>query len=304
MDTISDFEVFRAIVDSGGISAAAEALQSSPPAVSRRLASLEKKLGVRLAERQSRRFRLTDEGTLLYERCCAILEQIREAEAEVASRGGAARGLLRVGAPCEFGFRHISCLMATFAQKHPALDAHLTLSDAGLEVAADGFDLVLRFGLPEDIGTIARRIASTPRVLCASPAYLTKYGSPNTPADLAQHKCLRFSRRHRLMDLWTFTKNGQDHPVKVGGSLSSANGDVLHAWALAGEGLSLEARWDVEEDLAAGRLVEVLPGYRASDLELYAVFAPGKTIIPRIRMFVDYVAQELARLFPFDDKMQ
>jgi LysR family transcriptional activator of dmlA len=79
---------------------------------------------------------------------------------------------------------------------------------------------------------------------------------------------------------------------------------VLHAWALAGEGLSLEARWDVEEDLAAGRLVEVLPGYRASDLELYAVFAPGKTIIPRIRMFVDYVAQELARLFPFDDKMQ
>jgi len=298
MDAISDFEVFRAIVESGGISAAADALLSSPPAVSRRLASLEEKLGVRLAERQSRRFRLTDEGMLLYERSCSILELVREAEAEVASRGGSARGLLRVGAPCEFGFRHIAGLMASFSQKHPALDAHLTLSDAGLEVSADGFDLVFRFGLPEDIGMIARRIASTPRVLCGSPSYLAKYGTPATPADLADHKCLRFCRRHRLMDLWTFMKDGQEHPVRVGGSLSSANGDVLHAWALAGEGLSLEARWDVADELASGKLITVLSDYHASDLELYAVFAPGKTIIPRIRLFVDYVANELGKIFP------
>jgi LysR family transcriptional regulator, transcriptional activator for dmlA len=299
MDAISDFEVFRAIVESGGISAAADVLHSSPPAVSRRLASLEEKLGVRLAERQSRRFRLTDEGMLLYERSCSILELVREAEAEVASRGGSARGLLRVGAPCEFGFRHIAGLVASFSHKHPALDAHLTLSDAGLEVSADGFDLVFRFGLPDDIGMIARRIASTPRVLCGSPEYLANYGVPTTPSDLAEHKCLRFSRRHRLMDLWTFMKDGQEHSVRVGkGRLSSANGDVLHAWATAGEGLSLEARWDVADELASGELVEVLADYHASDLELYAVFAPGKTIIPRVRLFVDYVANELGKIFP------
>jgi LysR family transcriptional regulator, transcriptional activator for dmlA len=298
MDAISDFEIFRAIVESGGISAAADALQSSPPAVSRRLASLEEKLGVRLAERQSRRFRLTDEGSLLYERSCFILEQIREAEAEVASRGGSARGILRVGAPCEFGFRHIAGLMASFSQKHPALDAHLTLSDAGLEVGADGFDLVFRFGLPDDIGMIARRVASTPRVLCGSPGYLAKYGVPTTPADLVDHKCLRFSRRHRLMDLWTFTKDGEEYAVRVGGSLSSANGDVLHAWASAGKGLSLEAHWDVAEELASGNLVQVLSDYQTRNLELYAVFAPGKTIIPRIRLFVDYVASELGTMFP------
>jgi LysR family transcriptional regulator, transcriptional activator for dmlA len=298
MDAISDFEIFRAIVESGGISAAADALQSSPPAVSRRLASLEEKLGVRLAERQSRRFRLTDEGSLLYERSCFILEQIREAEAEVASRGGSARGILRVGAPCEFGFRHIAGLMASFSQKHPALDAHLTLSDAGLEVGADGFDLVFRFGLPDDIGMIARRVASTPRVLCGSPGYLAKYGVPTTPADLVDHKCLRFSRRHRLMDLWTFAKDGEEYAVRVGGSLSSANGDVLHAWASAGKGLSLEAHWDVAEELASGNLVQVLSDYQTRNLELYAVFAPGKTIIPRIRLFVDYVASELGTMFP------
>lgn len=298
MDTISDFEVFRAIVDSGGISAAAEALQSSPPAVSRRLAALEEKLGVRLAERQSRRFRLTDEGLLLYERSCTILEQIREAEAEVASRGGTARGILRVGAPCEFGSRYVAPLMASFSQKHPALDAHLTLSDCGLEVSQDGFDLVLRFGLPDDVGMIARRIASTPRVLCATPGYLARHGVPEVPSDLARHKCLRFSRRHRLMDLWTFVKDDEEHSIKVGGSLSGANGDVVHAWALAGEGLSLEARWDVEEELASGKLMEVLSEYRASDLDLYAVFAPAKTIIPRIRLFVDYLIQEIGRTFP------
>jgi LysR family transcriptional regulator, transcriptional activator for dmlA len=298
MDTISDFEVFRAIVDAGGISAAAEALQSSPPAVSRRLAALEERLGVRLAERQSRRFRLTDEGLLLYERSCTILEEIREVEAEVASRGGTARGILRIGAPCEFGARYVAPLVASFSQKHPALDAHLTLSDCGLELSQDGFDLVLRFGLPEDVGMIARRIASTPRVLCATPGYLQKHGVPQTPSDLTTHKCLRFSRRHRLMDLWTFFRDDEEHSVKVGGSLSGANGDVVHGWALAGQGLSLEARWDVEDDLATGRLVEVLPDYRVSDLDLYAVFAPARTIIPRIRLFVDYLTQEIGHLFP------
>ena len=146
MDAPADFALFRVIVEAGGISAAALALQSSPAAVSRRLTALEARLGVRLAERSSRRFRLTDEGLLLYERSRSILNQIRDAEAEVASRGGAARGLLRVGAPTDFGRRHIAPLLARFTSQHPGLEAHFTLSDAGLEVEADACDLVLRFG--------------------------------------------------------------------------------------------------------------------------------------------------------------
>jgi len=291
MQAIVDFSVFRAIVDSGGISAAAEALQSSPPAVSRRLASLEERLGVRLAERQSRRFRLTDEGMLLYERSCQILDQIDEAEAEVASRGDAARGLLRVSAPCDLGQRHVGPLLALFSAKHPALRVHLTLSDAGLEVSADGFDVVMRYGQPEDLGMIARHIATTRRIICASPGYIAKHGVPHSPADLAQHECLLLSRRHRLLDQWNFQKNGEEYSIKVCGSLSSANGDVLRAWAINGEGISLVPRWDVLDDLAESRLIEVLKDYQARDLELFAVFAPGKTIIPRIRLFVDYVAE-------------
>jgi LysR family transcriptional regulator, transcriptional activator for dmlA len=295
LDAISDFALFRAIVDAGGISAAALVLESSPAAVSRRLTALEAKLGVRLAERSSRRFRLTDEGTLLYERSCSILQQVRDAEAEVASRGGAARGHLRVGAPADLGRRHIAPLLASFTAQHPGLETHLILSDAGLEVAADECDIVLRFGLPNDLGMIARKIVTTERILCASPAYLARHGAPNSPDDLARHSCLRIARRHQLFDLWRFARDGSEFDVKVGGILSSADGTVLHDWAVSGEGISLEAFWDVAEDIAAGRLVEVMADYRCPALELYAVFAPGKPLPPRIRLFVNRLAEAFSR---------
>jgi LysR family transcriptional activator of dmlA len=297
LDEISDLALFRAIVDAGGISAAALALHSSPPAVSRRLSALEAKLGVQLAERSSRRFRLTDEGLLLSERSRAILEQIRDMEAEVASRGGAARGRLRVGAPSDFGHRHIAPWLAAFAAQHPGLEAHLILSDSGLEVEADDCDLVLRFGLPNDPWVIARKIATTKRVLCASPAYLTRRGTPETPDQLAAHHCLRLARRNQLFDRWSFTKgNDAAYEVKVGGALSSGDGGVLREWALSGQGISLEAFWDVAEDLASGRLVEILPDYQSTALELYAVFAPTKPTPPRIRLFIDHLVQAFRTL--------
>ena len=298
MDAISDLALFRAIVDAGGISAAAVVLQSSPAAVSRRLSALEAKLGVRLADRSSRRFRLTDEGLLLYERSRSILDQIRDAEAEVASRGGAARGLLKIGAPSDFGRRHLGPILALFTAQHPGVEAHLVLSDAGLENQADNCDVVLRFGLPHDPGMIARKTAMTTRVLCASQSYLTRHGTPHSPDDLLRHNCLRLARRHHLDDLWRFRREGSEFEVRVRGNLSSGDGAVLHEWALSGEGISWEALWDVSEDLASGRLVHVLREYESSPMELYAIFAPGKPVPPRIRLFVDHIARAFARFRP------
>jgi LysR family transcriptional activator of dmlA len=295
VDAISDFALFRAIVEAGGISAAALILQSSPAAVSRRLTALEAKLGVRLAERSSRRFRLTDEGALLYDRSRSILDLVRDAEAEVASRGGAARGLLRVGAPTDFGRRHIAPLLATFTAQHPRLEAHLMLSDAGLEVEADGCDLVLRYGLPNDPAMIARKVAVTRRILCAAPSYLARRGTPRSPDDLDSHSCLRLSRRHQVLDRWRFVREGTECEVKVNGTLSSGDGSVLYGWVLSGEGISSEALWDAADDLAAGHLVELLSDYCRSAIELYAVFAPGKPVPPRIRLFVDHLVQALGR---------
>jgi LysR family transcriptional regulator, transcriptional activator for dmlA len=289
LDEVSEFALFRAIVETGGISAAALALQSSPAAVSRRLSALESKLGVRLAERSSRRFRLTDEGLLLYERCRSILDQIRDAEAEVASRGGAARGLLRIGAPADFGRKHIAPLLPAFTAQHLGLEAHLILSDIGLENESDGCDLVFRFGLPNDPTMIARKIATTTQIVCAAPSYVARRGTPNLPEELHGHDCLRLARRHHLIDRWRFTKEGSDFEVHVTGTLSSGDGSVLRSWALSGEGISWEAYWDVADDLTAGRLIELLPEYRCSLIELYAAFAPSKPVPPRIRLFVDYM---------------
>jgi len=285
-DRVADVELFCA----GGISAGALALSSSPPAVSRRLSALETRLGVRLADRSARRFRLTAEGSLFYEHCRRILENLRDAEAEVSARGGVARGLLRIGAPMELGRRRIAPLAAAFAAQHAGLEVHLLLSDVGLEVGQDGIDVALRVDRPDDPAIIARRIASTRRVLCAAPSYLAAYGAPATPADLAGHECLRLARRHRLHDSWRFrTANGVEE-IKVGGHLSSSSGDVLHGWALDGRGLSSEALWDVAEDLQAGRLVECLADYRCDEVELFATFRAGHPQPPRIRLFVDFIA--------------
>jgi DNA-binding transcriptional LysR family regulator len=289
-DGIGDIELFWAVVEAGGVSAGARALNSSAPAVSRRLAALETRLGVQLAERSARRFRLTDEGVLYHEHCRSILAELRDAEAEVSARGATAHGLLRVGAPMELGRRRIAPLLAEFAARHPALQTHLALSDAGLEIGRDGLDVALRVDRPEDQSIMTRKIASTRRVLCAAPSYLAARGTPKTPADLTGHECLRLARRHRLHDRWRFhTDNGLEE-IKVDGHLTSSSGDVLHGWALAGRGLSLEALWDVAEDLQAGHLVECLTDLRWDGIELFATFLPGQPVPPRIRLFVDFIA--------------
>ncbi len=288
-DGIGDIELFCAIVEAGGISAAALASGSSPPAVSRRLSALEKRLGVGLAERSARRFRLTDEGTLYYQHCRSILANLRDVDAEVSARGAAARGLLKVGAPMELGRRRIAPLLADFAARHPGLEVFLMLSDAGLEVGQDGIDVALRINRPDDPAVIARKIASTRRVLCGAPSYLAARGMPEQPADLAGHKCLRLARRHRLQDLWRFRSDRGVEEIKVGGHLSSSSGDVLHNWALEGRGLSSEALWDVAEDLRAGRLVECLTNYQCDEIELFATFQQGHPIPPRVRLFVDFM---------------
>jgi LysR family transcriptional regulator, transcriptional activator for dmlA len=214
----------------------------------------------------------------------------------VASRGGAARGLLKVGAPADLGRRHLTPALARFVAQHPGLDAHLILSDVGLENEADGCDLVLRFGLPNDPSMIARKIATTTQVVVAAPSYIARRGAPASAEDLKSHNCLRLSRRHRMIDVWRFQHGDALAELQVNGTLSSADGTVLRGWALSGEGISWEALWDVADDLASGNLVHLLPECRSATLDLYAVFAPGKPVPPRIRLFVDFLVRVFSEL--------
>jgi DNA-binding transcriptional LysR family regulator len=164
------------------------------------------------------------------------------------------------------------------------------LSDTGLEIGQDGIDVAPRIDRPDDPAVIARKIASTRRIVCGAPSYLAARGMPERPADLAGHECLRLARRHRLHDRWRFRSENGVEEIKVASHLSSSSGDVLHAWALEGRGLSSEALWDVAEDLEAGRLVECLVDYWCDEIALFATFQPGHPIPPRVRLFVDFMA--------------
>jgi DNA-binding transcriptional LysR family regulator len=286
-DIIAELQLFQAIAGAGSLSAAARVLGSSPPAISRRLADLEQRLGVKLADRGSRRFRLTDEGTTYLEQGRRILEQLKDLETEVASRGGTARGRLRVGAPADLGRHKIAPLLADFAARHPGLQVHLVLSDAGLELGEDGLDVALRVGLPNDPAVLTRKLLTSRRILCAAPIYFAKHGVPKAPDDLLHHECLRLARRHSLQDRWHFIDGAETKIVQVRGALTSSDGEVLRAWALEGRGLSLEAEWDVASDLEDGRLAACLDGLCAEQIELFATYLPSKPIPASIRLFVE-----------------
>jgi len=290
-DGISDAEFFVAVAQAGGVGAGARALNSSPPAASRRLVSIERRLGVRLAERSARRFRLTDEGRLYLERSQALLSAMRDMEAEVSSRGNVARGLLRVAAPTDLGRRRVAPALAGFADEHPELSIQLVLSDGGAEVSEDGLDIAIRTGVPEDPSVIVRKLLTAPMKLCAAPSYLARHGVPRAISDLSAHRRLVLARRHRQISRWRYrVESGEMRVIGVEGRLSSTSGDVLRQWAISGAGLSLEADWDVEADLAEGRLVECLPEVSWEAVSLYATFLPGRPVAPRVRLAIDWLA--------------
>ena len=261
--------------------------------MSRRLAALEARLGVRLVSRTTRSFDLTAEGSLFHERCLRIVEEIDEAEAEAAAGGIVPRGLLRIGVPLEIGRRRIAPLVAEFVALYPRVEAHLALSDAILDVVGDALDVVLYIGTPPEQGLIATRILSGELLLCASPAYLERRGTPQVPDDLLQHECIRLVRGRRVLDSWTFQLDGRPHDLRVSGQLSSTSAEVVHDWALAGRGIALKAYWDVAEDLEAGRLTRLLADFREAEITLNAVYLGRQHLAPRVRLFLDFVRARL-----------
>jgi DNA-binding transcriptional LysR family regulator len=294
-DEISDLRLFAAVVAAGNLSAAARALDSSPAAMSRRLTALEARLGVRLVVRTSRQFDLTEEGHLLHERCLQILSDIDEAEAEASLGGAVPKGKLRIGAPNDIGRRQIAPLISRFSDLYPAIQVHLALSDAGGDLIDDGIDIALRVNLPADTSILVRKVLASRRVLCASPEYIKKHGSPATPEELLKHNCICLVRGRRVFDSWAFHNGGRRIEIRVKGNLTTTSGEVMHDWALAGKGIALKALWDVPEDLASGRLVSFLTEHWCNEIELFAIYA-NREIPVRMRVFLDFLAAELKSL--------
>jgi DNA-binding transcriptional LysR family regulator len=297
-DEVAELQLFVEIVKAGNLSAAARALNSSPAAMSRGLTALESRLGVRLVTRTSRSFELTEEGRLFYDRCARIVSEIAEAEAEASSKGATVRGLLRIGAPMELGRRLIAPIINDFRLKFPEVQAHLMLSDAGLDIIDDGLDVALRIGLPADSGAVAKKILSAKRIVCASPDYLEKHGVPEKPSDLLRHDCIRLVRGRRVIDTWVFQEHGKRFEVIVNGTLSTTSGEVVHDWVRAGKGIALKAAWDLQQELAEGTIVQCLSEFWCDQIDLFAICANRQHLSPRIRAFLNFVAEKIPSLYP------
>ena len=293
VDELSDLRLFTRIVAAGSLSEAARRANASLTSVSRRLSGLEDRLGVRLIDRGSRKFTLTEEGLLLQERAVSIVEALDATSAELNALSGAPQGLLRVSAPHEIGRRRISRICRAFSDLHPKVRVELTLTDVRPDILEDELDVAIQTKRPTEGDVVYRKLLGSRRVICAAPAYLAARGRPERPEQLAEHDCICMTRGTRLYDQWTV--KGADGPAKVAvsGTLTSNSTDTIHGWVLDGAGVAIKALWDIEEDLQAGRLVELLAEHACDDINLYATHFTRRHVPPRIRAFIDFLAERL-----------
>lgn len=295
-DEVSDLRLFAAIVAAGGLSAAGRALEASPAAMSRRLGALEARLGIRLITRTTRQFELTEEGALFHERCLRIIADIADAEAEVVQGLDNPRGMLRVSAPLHWGRVVLSPLIARFSARYPAVKIQLMLADAIFDPVHDGLDVVLGVAPPTGADMVATRILQSRRLVIASPDYIARRGAPKVPDDLLDHDCIRLFIDGRPFDRWAFKVDGRVRTVHVSGTLTTTSSEVMQDWALAGRGIGLKAEWDILDDIDSGRLVACLADYWCDEISLYAIYANRRHLPPRIRVFLDFLTDELRRL--------
>jgi DNA-binding transcriptional LysR family regulator len=293
MDRFQEMQVFSAVVDAGSFVGAAEALGLSSAAVSRQLAALESRLGVRLLNRTTRRLSLTEDGEVFLERARQLLEELSDAEAEITERSAEAIGRLRINAPVSFGVQHLASLWGDFLERHPRLRLDITLSDRAVDLVEEGYDLAIRIGRLPDSTLIARELSTTRMVLCASPEYLANNGTPQHPRELADHAVWSYSY-FALGDEWRFTGPDGEVSVRLRPVLHSNNGDTCRTGALQHRCIILQPDFLVGGDLEAGRLVELLPDYHAGELGIHALYPSRRHVTPKLRLMIDYLAEALS----------
>lgn len=291
----AEMAFFSQLVRCGSLSATARELSITTPAVSRRLAQMEIRLGVPLLHRTTRRISLTHEGEIYLEHARRILADIDDMERLVGGAQAAPRGLLRVNATLGFGRSHIAPLIASFARQHPQVQVQLQLTVNPPPLIDDAFDVCVRFGAPPDARVIARRLAPNRRLLCASPAYLARCGVPRTPDELARHNCIGIRQGDEAYNIWRLKAGARASVVKVRGDLSSNDGEIAVGWALAGLGIVMRAEWDVARYLRSGRLVQVLEGWATPPADIHAVYPQRHQVSARVVAFVDLLAAHFGK---------
>jgi DNA-binding transcriptional LysR family regulator len=290
-DVTSDLEFFVQLARLGSLSAAARALDLTPPAATRRLALMEQRLGVRLVNRTTRSASLTDEGDTYLRHATRILAAVSEMEDAVSRSREAPRGILRVNASLGFGRTTIAPLVSAFVQRYPQVEVQLDVTDRPVDIVEQGFDLAIRFGALPDTRLNARRIMSNRRFLCASPAYLQRHGNPTALGELTRHRTILHRQNDDAYGVWRFTREGETVSVKVNSGLSSNDGDIVLGWALDGHGISIRSEWDLAKYLESGRLKVVLPDFLLPPADLFVYYPSRRNQPARIRAFIDFLVE-------------
>jgi len=294
MKDAPDLLFFSILARHPSLAAAALELGVTPPAVSRRLAQVEQRLGVRLLNRTTRRLSLTAEGERYLEEGGRILREIEGLERSLGAGADVPHGLLRINATFGFGRRHLSPAISEFRHLYPSVEIVLQLTDRALDLTAHAMDIGIHFGEPPERRILARKIAPNRRFLCAAPLYLKDRVEPATPRDLHAHECIVIRESHTAFNNWQLSDGQRQEMVKVYGGLSTNFGEIAVDWALAGHGIILRSEWDVAPYLRSGQLQRVMAPWEGTASDIYAIYPQRHHLSSKVRMFLDFLAAKFA----------
>lgn len=300
MSYLDNIRTFARVHELGSMSAAARDQRISPAVASARIAQLESYLGVRLFQRSTRSLKPTEQGRLFYEGALKVIEALEAAEAAVMNVTQAPRGSLFVAAPLGVGRRFVAPLVPEFKSDYPDIDVRLRLSDRGIDLTAEGIDLALFLGTPEDSTLKIRKIAECPRVLCAAPAYVDARGMPASGTEIIanDHACLNLRFPGAPEFRWTLQTPEGPTRFSVSGPFESDDGDVLTEWALAGHGIVLKPVFEISAHLASGALVQVAEATPPLPVQLAFLYPHKRLQDPKVRLFMEFAAARIAAQLP------
>jgi len=292
MDRLTTLRAYSRLVELESFSRVAKELRVKQSTVSKWIAALEEDLGVRLVDRTTRSFHVTEAGNRFYQRASAIVSDYEDAVGEVREEASALRGRIRMSVPVVFGQRFIVPAITRFLVEHEHIELELVFGDRYVNLVEEGFDLVIRVGIPVDSALRSHTLGEGRRYLVAAPSYLERYGTPSDPRDLENHQCLIHTERSTWV-AWSFKRGKKSQQVRASGRVSANHSESTLYMARAGLGVALLASWFVEPDLRSGRLVALLPSHALPLAPVRALTPPGKLLASRVRVLIEHIREDL-----------
>ncbi|MBU1193049.1 MAG: LysR family transcriptional regulator [Gammaproteobacteria bacterium] len=293
MDVLTNIAVFVQVVESGSFTAAADKLSLSKSVISKYVTRLEERLGARLLNRTTRRLSLTEVGRIFYERSQTGLREIEEAEAEVSRLQGTPRGTLRINTPMSFGILHIASAIPDFRKQYPDLLVDMNMNDCQLDLVEEGFDLGIRIAELPDSSLVAKRLGPCKHVICGAPGYFKRHGIPRTAEDLRKHNVITYQYQTSISEWHLITPEGKTVKVPVTGTIRMNNSLALREALLNEAGVTLTPTFVVGADIKAGKLQAVLTDHKCLELSIYALYPQQKHLSPKVRAFIDFIADRI-----------